>query len=370
MKIENLSNPRVFFDIEIGGVREGRVVFELFADAVPKTAENFRCLCTGERGVGKVTGKPLWFKGSIFHRVIKNFMIQGGDFTNHNGTGGESIYGDKFEDENFEYKHEKPFLLSMANAGVNTNGSQFFVTTTSTPHLDGKHVVFGKVLKGKDVIRAIEYTPTDSGDKPASPCVITNCGELKEGEDDGIPEPVDGDKYPYFPDDYEEPKENDDLLRIAGELKTIGNNYFKKAEYTEAIRKYRKAIRYLSEKPVFDEEDPADLRDKFFAIKIPCYLNTAACNLKLKAYKEAAEAAGVVLDMDYPVSKSDKTKAYYRRGSALVALNREEEAIKDLSAAFELTPEDSAIKRELALAKQREQIKREKQKKAYSKMFA
>merc|ERR1711941_252962 len=132
----NMANPRVFFDITIGGQAAGRVTMELFADVVPKTAENFRALCTGEKGVGR-SGKPLHFKGCAFHRVIKSFMIQGGDFTAGNGTGGESIYGEKFEDENFELKHEKPFLLSMANAGPGTNGSQFFVTTVPTPHLDG-----------------------------------------------------------------------------------------------------------------------------------------------------------------------------------------------------------------------------------------
>ncbi|KAI5283660.1 peptidyl-prolyl cis-trans isomerase cpr6, partial [Ascosphaera acerosa] len=144
--------PRVFFDIAIGQASPERVVFELFNDVVPKTAENFRALCTGEKGTGKA-GKPLSYKGSIFHRVIKQFMIQGGDFTAFNGTGGESIYGEKFPDENFALKHDRPFLLSMANSGPGTNGSQFFVTTVPTPHLDGKHVVFGELLSGKGTVR-------------------------------------------------------------------------------------------------------------------------------------------------------------------------------------------------------------------------
>jgi cyclophilin family peptidyl-prolyl cis-trans isomerase len=138
---------------------------------VPKTAENFRALCTGEKGLGQ-SGKPLHFKGSAFHRVIKSFMIQGGDFTAGNGTGGESIYGEKFEDENFEKLHEKPFLLSMANAGPGTNGSQFFVTTVPTPHLDNKHVVFGEVINGKSVVRQIENLKTKSEDKPWQDAVI------------------------------------------------------------------------------------------------------------------------------------------------------------------------------------------------------
>ena len=170
---------KVFFDVEIEGSSDGgRIILGLFGDTVPKTVDNFRALCTGEKGTGK-KGKPLHYKGSIFHRIIPSFMIQGGDFTDFNGRGGESIYGEKFADENFELKHEAPFYLSMANAGPNTNGSQFFITTVKTPWLDGRHVVFGKVLEGEDIVKNIEAMGTNSG-KPKSTVTIVDSGELAE----------------------------------------------------------------------------------------------------------------------------------------------------------------------------------------------
>ncbi|XP_010447022.1 PREDICTED: peptidyl-prolyl cis-trans isomerase [Camelina sativa] len=171
-----MANPKVFFDMSVGGAPAGRILMELYADTTPNTAENFRALCTGEKGVGKM-GKPLHFKGSSFHRVIPGFMCQGGDFTAGNGTGGESIYGAKFKDENFVKKHTGAGILSMANSGPNTNGSQFFICTAKTSWLDGKHVVFGQVVEGLDVVKAIEKVGSDSG-RTSKRVVVENSGQL------------------------------------------------------------------------------------------------------------------------------------------------------------------------------------------------
>merc|ERR1711934_1249807 len=203
----NGDNPHVFFDIAQGEKKLGRIVMQLYMDVTPKTAGNFKAICTGDND------DKLTYKNSIFHRVIKDFMIQGGDITNSDGTGGKSIYGDKFDDENFTIKHTKGGLMSMANSGKNTNGSQFFITSKETPHLDGKHCVFGEVVEGMDVVRLVEGVEIGESNKPNEDVVIENCGEIDwvGGGSDNSGKSVNGKEYGNHDLGDIEMKENDQV---------------------------------------------------------------------------------------------------------------------------------------------------------------
>ncbi|PLN80739.1 peptidyl-prolyl cis-trans isomerase D [Aspergillus taichungensis] len=354
---ESQRRPRVFFDVQIGNQKTGRIAIELFNDVVPKTAENFRALCTGEKGVGK-QGKPLSFKDSIFHRVIKQFMIQGGDFTAFNGTGGESIYGEKFPDENFDLKHDRPFLLSMANSGPGTNGSQFFITTVPTPHLDGKHVVFGEVINGKSVVRKIENMPT-SADKPSTDVTIVDCGELTGSDydeaDKQVPDAT-GDPFEDFPDDHQgEELSAPVCFKIASELKNYGNSAFKSGNLALGLEKYQKGLRYLNEFPEPDEEkDPKDLEPQLKALRFTLHSNSALLANKLSQYKNAQTWASYALEVaDAAKAKdTDRAKALYRRAVASGGLKEEDAALSDLETASKLAPGDAGITNEIARVKQ------------------
>ncbi|KAI0387108.1 cyclophilin-like domain-containing protein [Hypomontagnella monticulosa] len=366
------SNKRsyVYFDVTIGSKPAGRITFELYNDIVPKTAENFRALCTGEKGLGK-GGKPLHYKGSIFHRVIKQFMVQGGDFTAGDGTGGESIYGEKFEDENFDLKHERPFLLSMANAGPGTNGSQFFITTVPTPHLDGKHVVFGEVKSGKSVVRQLENLRTNN-DRPTQDATITDCGELS-GAAAAMPDvkaaDAYGDQYEDFPEDEaEQPLSASRVLQVASDCKDFGNKAFKAGDVLGGLEKYQKGLRYLNEEPEVKDEEK-ELRLKLDALRYSLNCNSALLNLKLEAWDEADRSAAAALDVR-GISDAEKAKALYRRGVALVHLKDEDAAVVALEQAKKLAPGDAAITKELDTVKKQAAARLAKEKAAYKKFFA
>lgn len=300
-------------------------------------------------------------------------MIQGGDFTAFNGTGGESIYGEKFDDENFDYKHEKPFLLSMANSGPGTNGSQFFVTTVPTPHLDGKHVVFGQVINGKNIVREIENLPTQS-DKPSNgDVVVAACGQLSGAEFDSAtakaPDAT-GDPYEDFPDDQGTNLTGEEYYKIAADLKDFGNKAFKAGDIETGIEKYQKGLRYLSEySPPTGDESP-ELKANVDSLRFVLHNNSAMLANKAKRYQEGQKWATSAIDSSNKnTSNTDKAKAYYRRAQARVGLKDLEDAVSDLEQATTLAPQDAAIKSELAKVKSAVKEGEKKEKAAFRKFF-
>jgi len=372
-----MANPKVYFDIEVGGDKTGRIVFELFKNVVPRTAENFRALCAGDQGVAK-TGQPLHFKGSTFHRIIKNFMCQGGDFTRHNGTGGESIYGEKFPDENFKLKHDRPGLLSMANSGKNTNGSQFFITTVKTPHLDGKHVVFGKVVQGMGVLKELENQAVDERDRPRKPCVIADSGQLDaEADDDeassaaapAIAADGTADVYPNFPEDALElnVKDKELFLRVISDIKDAGNAFFKAGDFPAAKKKYLKAVRYSE----FSVTRANLTREEEHALKkicmIPTHSNLSQTLIRLREFDEAIVQCDRVIALEV-----GNIKAYFRKGVALKEKKMFEEAVDALERGLTMEPtegERKALQGEIAKCKKLHLAAMEKVKNTYAKMI-
>jgi len=338
-----------YLDLKIGDDDLERVVIELYDDICPKTAANFKALCTGEQ---KTDERNLHFLNMIFHRVIVGFMIQGGDVTRMDGTGGYSIYGAQFDDENFEKKHDRPFLLSMANRGPNTNSSQFFITTAPAPHLDDKHVVFGEVLRGQGSVREVEGTMCLS-DKPVVDCWVADCGVLAE-----LPEPVGDELYHPCPQDCTlDISKASKVLEAATMMKTCGNELFKGQKFSRAKHKYDKAIRYL-------EHDGYEPDEECKAIKISCKLNLAACCVKLGKFKDVVSNCSYIVDAD-----AASAKCYFRRGQGYSGLSEFLLAIKDLQKAMELAPEDKAIRQELERARKKHEAQTARDRKAYSKMF-
>lgn len=371
-----MPRPKTYFDISIAGKPQGKIVFELFNDIVPKTSENFIKLCQGTQGFSHTEPTiPLSYKGSIFHRVIKDFMCQFGDFTRGDGTGGESIYGEKFEDENFVLKHDKPFLLSMANAGPNTNGSQAFITCVPTPHLDGKHVVFGQVIQGKRIVRLIENLQVDQDTNlPFKTVKITQCGVLPE--DYIVPEDAELTPTDEFGDNYEDSLKQDPKINIndvqsvltaINNVKQIATTQFKTGNLNVALEKYQKCDKFLKE--YFPEDLPQKDIDAINALKVSIPLNIALVALKLNDNKIVLTAASEVL---YAEGADDlaKAKALYRRGLAYKNVNDTDMALNDLEMASTFHPNDTAIHNAIKETKLKRKQQTEKQKKSLSKMFS
>jgi len=290
-------------------------------------------------------------------------MIQGGDFTLGDGRGGESIYGDRFDDEAFELKHDVPFLLSMANAGPNTNGSQFFVTTVPTAHLDGKHVVFGKVLKGQDIIRECEFTPTTGDDinRPLQRVNVDNCGEILPGQDDGVPAPDPTDPYGGWPADSGlDLKDLAKAVEVLDAIRKAGNTFFTKQNYQQALLKYKKAIRYAD----FAKQTEKKNKDGIDTATLPCYGNIAACCLHLKLHEEAVKSCDVVLKKE-----PQNVKIIFRKAQALAALNDFDQSLLLLKSAHELEPNNAQVTSFFAKVKTQQEAYNQRAAKVYANMF-
>lgn len=362
------KNPIVYMDITIDEEKVGRIVFELFKNVVPKTAENFRALCTGEKGVG-TNNKNLHYKGSVFHKAVPACMIQGGDIINNDGTGGESIYGPIFEDENFELRHDSPGLLTMANHGSrNTNSSQFCITTVPCPHLDKAHVVFGRVIKGFDIVTEISYVPVTAGEKPIQVCKVADCGELKKDDNWGINESDGADEpYPPYPSDWDKTEDDvdiDQILAVANEIKSTGNHLFKKGDLVDANHKYKKAVRYISWYQKHLKQTEIANRT-LSEVERLCQLNSALVKLKQKQYKEAISLCNTVLSADM-----DNPKALYRRGQANVALSNLELAQEDFQRASKFLPNDQSILTELKSVQTKLAKYKKMERASYARMFS
>ncbi|CAH0719268.1 unnamed protein product, partial [Brenthis ino] len=357
-------NPLVFLDILIDGEKAGRLVIELRYDVVPKTAENFRALCTGEKGIG-VYGKPLHFKGVRFHKAISQFMVQGGDIINGDGTGGESIYGRTFEDENFKLQHETG-VLSMANAGPNTNGSQFCVTSVPCPQLDDTNVVFGRVLAGMGVVAEIQRLADDG--RPRVECIIEDCGEIKDLDSwdvccrDGTL-----DQMPEYPEDLRTNLTLEKLMQQIRNVKESGNKLFGTFRYKAAARKYHKSLRYLEYAKQSLHEVKKGYESYYEEITtytLQCNLNLAACYSKLEDYRACIRSCSEVLHID-PRSE----KALYRRGQANFALKNYDAALSDLKHADKISPKNKAVQKLLDEVRLSNKNYNDQQKQRLSKFF-
>lgn len=386
---------KVYFDIAIGGEKIGRIVCELFPEKAPRTVENFYKLCTGDGQIGPVS---LSYKKNSFHRVIRNFMIQGGDLVYgnvdkldsvHVGLGGCSIFATEeevtredselkcfglFEDENLG-EFTEPFMLAMANTGSpDTNSSQFFITTYASPHLQGKHSIFGKVIHGKSVVRTIEYSKTDKDGNPDQVMTIEDCGSW----DDTMEIPLynasnsseGGDIYEEYPDDDNHFGSEDfaGAFNAASIIKESGTLLFKKKDFKNAYFKYLKSLNYTNE--YIPELDVDEKHNALFTdLKKKLYLNLCLVLFNMKDYDTSIKYADYLIEMEN-VDKKDLAKAYYRKGNCLYAKKRFEEALTNYRLCKENNPEDAATDKKIESTEKILEDKKEKTRKSIAKFFS
>ncbi|XP_014207962.1 peptidyl-prolyl cis-trans isomerase D-like [Copidosoma floridanum] len=341
------GNPIVFLDIAHEGEKLGRVVIELFKDRVPRTAENFRALCTGEKGIGRF-GKPLHFKGCFIHRIIPSVMMVGGDIVNLDGSGGESIYGEYFEDEDLSASHDAKGLLSMVNAGrPNTNSSQFIVTMDTCSQLNNKNVVFGTVRKGLGVMEDLNHVRTNEEErhKVLEKVNIVDCGELTGCSEWGIEDKDGEDVYCPYPEDWdlivpENKLTREELIDIINKVKAMGNSYFSRDQLNTAEKKYKKALRYyacLSKLQGVGQDDPSVKK-----LEQSILLNIANVKLRRCEYRDTLNLCKKVLDAD-----EKNCKALFRTGQAYVGLNEYSKGLDFLEKALAENPSEKSIVAEI-----------------------
>lgn len=342
------ENPIVFLDITVATEKIGRVVIELFKDRVPKTAENFRALCTGEKGIGS-SGKPLHYKGSLFHKVVPQVMVQGGDIINFDGSGGESIYGTHFEDEELQVPHNAAGLLSMVNeAKPNSNSSQFVITMAPCPQLNNTNVVFGKVVHGIGIINELNEVPANN-DEPIEKICIANCGELTGSKNWGLEDNDGEDVYTPYPEDwnhaYNPSKLTDEyIMSIIKKIKNVGNACFEKKKYTTAEKKYKKALRYYEWMMKMDEVSKSGKEMK--ELQVIILVNLATVKLYQSKYRDCLHFCDKVLALD-----KNNSKALFRRGQAYMGLNEYELGLADLRNASQGNPKNKNILKEIEKVK-------------------
>eukprot|EP01060_Flectonema_neradi_P035217 TRINITY_DN6413_c0_g1_i1.p1 TRINITY_DN6413_c0_g1~~TRINITY_DN6413_c0_g1_i1.p1 ORF type:complete len:464 (+),score=84.29 TRINITY_DN6413_c0_g1_i1:34-1392(+) len=329
-----MPGTRCYFDILIEGKDDvGRVIFELHDDEVPKTCRNFAGLCEGVRSDDS-DGDTFGYKNSKIHRVIPGFLIQGGDITNGDGTGGRSIYGSVFEDENFIRTHSGPGLLCMANSGPDSNCSQFYVTMNAAPHLNGSNIVFGKVICGMDILREIEELHISGDDRPATNVVITDCGITSEGSSPTLYQ-----RFQRNPEDNIPLLDCDKLKEAISLIKEDADNFFKSSEYNKSLLKYEQCLRYV--KTLLQMTEDKAIIEDMKVMKVKIYNNSSLCHVKSGNWNLVKKMSGEAVKVSSTNAKANYYVAVAIKEMELVT--HFEEAWSHITAAYKESPSDAKI---------------------------